>query len=122
MGKRPSIDNLPLAPQGGEFRQSVWKILREIPYGSLTTYGEIAREIARQNGLVVPRVGLIAAAKDNADVQALVFGRETMEAAEADARYTIESMSAILRGDEPGACMHCRWCVGQKIITEFEEV
>ena len=48
--KRPSIDNLPLAPQGGEFRQSVWKILREIPYGSLTTYGEIAREIARQNG------------------------------------------------------------------------
>lgn len=82
----------------------------------------VYHEIARQNGLAVPRAGLIAAAKDNADVQALVFGRETMEAAEADARYTIESMSAILRGDEPGACMHCRWCVSQKIITEFEEV
>lgn len=82
----------------------------------------IYREIARQNGLTVPRVGLIAAAKDNADVQALTFSRETMEAAEADARYTIERMAAIRRGDTPEPCGHCRWCVGQKIITEFEEV
>lgn len=38
----------PMAPAGGEFRQSVWNILREIPYGHLITYGDIARQIAEQ--------------------------------------------------------------------------
>ena len=31
---------------GGEFRQAVWKILCGIPYGEVTTYGEIARKMA----------------------------------------------------------------------------
>ena len=42
-------NELPLAPQGSPFRQSVWRILREIPYGTLTTYGEIAGQLARQS-------------------------------------------------------------------------
>ncbi len=47
-GENPSIDELPLAPQGNSFRQAVWKILCEIPYGKTITYGEIARKIAKQ--------------------------------------------------------------------------
>lgn len=50
-GKRPNISELPLAPIGGEFRQSVWKILCEIPYGNVMTYGEIAKKIAAKNGI-----------------------------------------------------------------------
>lgn len=38
----------PVAPEGTEFRKLVWKILEEIPYGGLTTYGEIAKEISKQ--------------------------------------------------------------------------
>ena len=34
--------DVPLAPAGSEFRQAVWKILCDIPYGQLTTYGQIA--------------------------------------------------------------------------------
>ena len=49
-GKEPLIKELPLAPQGNEFRQSVWKILCEIPYGETVTYGEIARKIALLSG------------------------------------------------------------------------
>lgn len=45
-GKKPLITELPLAPIGGEFRQEVWKILCNIPYGELLTYGEIAKMIA----------------------------------------------------------------------------
>ena len=45
-GKNPAISSLPLAPIGGEFRQTVWKILCRIPYGKVVTYGEIARETA----------------------------------------------------------------------------
>ena len=50
-GEKPKISELRLAPKGGEFRQSVWKILCEIPYGETTTYGEIAKEIARLKSL-----------------------------------------------------------------------
>lgn len=42
---RPSIKKLPLAPQGEEFRQRVWNILREIPYGQVVTYKDIANKI-----------------------------------------------------------------------------
>ena len=50
-GKRPDASKIPLAPIGNEFRQGVWKILRKIPYGKTTTYGEIAAQLARRRGL-----------------------------------------------------------------------
>lgn len=37
----------PLRAQGSAFRQDVWTLLRAIPYGETTTYGELAREVAR---------------------------------------------------------------------------
>ncbi|ADZ09623.1 methylated-DNA/protein-cysteine methyltransferase [Methanobacterium lacus] len=46
--ENPPISDLPLAPRGGEFRKVVWKILREIPYGEVITYGEIAKKVAIQ--------------------------------------------------------------------------
>lgn len=49
-GKKPAISELPLAPIGGEFRQGVWNILREIPYGEVMTYGGIAKKIAEKMG------------------------------------------------------------------------
>lgn len=47
-GKNPSILELPLAPIGGDFRQDVWKILCEIPYGEIILYGDIAKKIAKK--------------------------------------------------------------------------
>ena len=38
----------PLHPAGSEFRQAVWKILLQIPYGHTITYGEIARKMAER--------------------------------------------------------------------------
>ncbi|MCQ2508339.1 MAG: methylated-DNA--[protein]-cysteine S-methyltransferase [Dorea sp.] len=40
----------PLALQGTDFQKEVWEILLEIPYGKTTTYGEIAKELARRRG------------------------------------------------------------------------
>jgi len=45
-GKKPDISELPLAPAGSKFRQEVWNILCEIPYGKVITYGDIAKKIA----------------------------------------------------------------------------
>src|SRR5699024_5558654 len=41
---------LSLAPIGSEFRQGVWRILREIPYGEVITYGDIAKKMAEKMG------------------------------------------------------------------------
>lgn len=49
-GEKPSISELPLRPIGGEFRQNVWDILCEIPYGKVMTYGEIAKKMAARMG------------------------------------------------------------------------
>lgn len=43
-GKQPDF-SVPLAPRGSEFRQAVWNILCTIPYGSVVTYGSIAKRL-----------------------------------------------------------------------------
>lgn len=50
-GRNPAAGSLPLAPEGSAFRQLVWKILMSIPYGQVTTYAEIAREVSLQQGV-----------------------------------------------------------------------
>lgn len=47
-GQKPEISQLPLMPIGGEFRQEVWKILCQIPYGQVMSYKDIAKKIAKQ--------------------------------------------------------------------------
>ena len=51
-GLKPKITDLPLAPRGSEFRQKVWNILCSIPYGEVTTYGEIAKKICKIDGKI----------------------------------------------------------------------
>ena len=48
-GKEPNFMP-PLHPVGSKFRQEVWEILLQIPYGQTTTYGEIARQLAAKSG------------------------------------------------------------------------
>lgn len=40
---------LPLAPEGTEFQQKVWKNLCNIPYGETISYGQLARRIGNPN-------------------------------------------------------------------------
>ncbi len=46
-GAQPPPQELPLHPHGSPFRQRVWQILCQIPYGETLTYGEIARQLSR---------------------------------------------------------------------------
>ena len=43
-GKRPDFCP-PLAPRGSTFRQQVWALLRQIPYGETRSYGELAHAL-----------------------------------------------------------------------------
>jgi len=49
-GEEPNFTP-PLHPIGSTFRQAVWQILLQIPYGQTTTYGEIARQLAEMQGI-----------------------------------------------------------------------
>lgn len=42
--------DFPMEPEGTEFQKQVWQLLLEIPFGQSRTYGQIAREAARQMG------------------------------------------------------------------------
>jgi methylated-DNA-[protein]-cysteine S-methyltransferase len=52
-GRNPKISELPLAPQGSDFRQAVWKALCAIPYGQVATYGDIARRLGTASARAV---------------------------------------------------------------------
>lgn len=49
-GEQPSIFALPLAPIGTDFRHRVWRKLITIPYGQTRTYGQLAEELAAEDG------------------------------------------------------------------------
>ena len=46
-GEKPEISELDLEPIGSDFAKNVWLLLCEIPYGEVTTYGEIAKKMAK---------------------------------------------------------------------------
>jgi methylated-DNA-[protein]-cysteine S-methyltransferase len=46
--QRKSFD-IPMDPQGTEFQKEVWEALKEIPYGTTLSYGQIAKNIGRPN-------------------------------------------------------------------------
>lgn len=49
-GREPKV-SMPLKLQGSEFQMQVWRLLQDIPYGRLVTYGDIAKKIAAQKGV-----------------------------------------------------------------------
>lgn len=50
-GEKTNINELEIKLIGTEFRKSVWDILKNIPYGEVVTYNDIAKEIAKQRGI-----------------------------------------------------------------------
>ncbi|MEU6843475.1 methylated-DNA--[protein]-cysteine S-methyltransferase [Streptomyces sp. NPDC046716] len=52
---------LELSPQGTEFRRRVWDALDTVPYGSTTTYGEVAARIGASRAAVRAVGGAIGA-------------------------------------------------------------
>lgn len=65
-GVRRDFD-LPLAPEGPAFEMRVWQALRDIPFGTTTSYGAIARAIGQ------PGAARAVGAANNANPIALVI-------------------------------------------------
>lgn len=48
-GQNPGF-SIPVHPTGTAFQEAVWKLLKAIPYGTVTTYGAVAKELSRLSG------------------------------------------------------------------------
>ncbi len=48
-GERRAFD-LPVRPDGTEFRRRVWEVLATVPWGTTTTYGDLARRLGLPPG------------------------------------------------------------------------
>jgi methylated-DNA-[protein]-cysteine S-methyltransferase len=55
-GERETFE-LPLALEGTPFQVRVWQALRDIPFGTTTSYGELARRIGNASGQAARAVG-----------------------------------------------------------------
>lgn len=60
-GSRSAFD-LPLEVGGTPFQQRVWRALQQIPYGTTTTYGALARKLAAESGAGTPQPRAVGAA------------------------------------------------------------
>ena len=70
-GKEPDFLP-PLHPTGSEFRKAVWEILLQIPYGQTTTYGEIARQLAKKQGLARMSAQAVGGAVGHNDISLII--------------------------------------------------
>ena len=52
-GAKPTAPPFPLCPRGSEFQETVWRALRQIPYGQTTTYGELTRVVGCRSAQAV---------------------------------------------------------------------
>ena len=50
-GREPDFTP-PLHAVGSSFRQAVWQLLLQIPYGNTVTYGQLAQTLAKQRGIL----------------------------------------------------------------------
>lgn len=52
-GEQVDFSDLPLEPVGTDFQEKVWALLKEIPHGQTTSYGQLARQLGLGSGQAV---------------------------------------------------------------------
>ena len=70
-GKEPE-EEIPINFYGTDFRVKVWNILKEIPYGNVITYGEIAKRLAFEKGMKKMSAQAVGAAVSHNPISIIV--------------------------------------------------
>lgn len=107
-GREGSAPLPELAPQGTDFQKAVWKILLEIPYGRLTTYGEIAKKLAAARGLSTMSAQAVGGAVGHNPISILIPCHRVVGANGSLTGYAggLEKKQALLRLEQ--ADLNCR--------------
>lgn len=51
-GRKPVL-SIPMSPIGTDFQRDVWRMLQDIPYGTVTSYGTMAHRLSEKTGRCV---------------------------------------------------------------------
>ena len=70
-GKEPGFTP-PLHPAGSAFRQAVWEILLQIPYGQTSTYSEIAQKLVEKCGLAKMSAQAVGGAVGHNEISVII--------------------------------------------------
>ncbi|MDO4460045.1 MAG: methylated-DNA--[protein]-cysteine S-methyltransferase [Clostridia bacterium] len=70
-GVKPTF-SLPLNPKGTAFRKDVWNVLQGIPWGEVTTYGEIGKIIAKKKGIATMSAQAIGGAVGHNPISVII--------------------------------------------------
>lgn len=70
-GKEPDF-KLPLHFTGTDFQNQVWKIMYAIPYGKTMTYGQIAKQLAREKGIAHMSAQAVGGAVSHNEISIIV--------------------------------------------------
>lgn len=70
-GKQPSFTP-PLHPVGSPFRQAVWQILLQIPYGQTITYGDIAKQLEKKLGVAKMSAQAVGGAVGHNEISVII--------------------------------------------------
>lgn len=62
----------PLHMIGSPFQLTVWELLRQIPYGKTTTYGELAKRVAQKRGLSRMSAQAVGGAEGHNEISIIV--------------------------------------------------
>lgn len=70
-GHEPKVE-VPLHLIGTPFRQEVWKLLLQIPYGKVITYGDLAKKIAEKRGVAYMSAQAIGGAVGHNEISIII--------------------------------------------------
>lgn len=114
-GEKPEPDELPLAPQGTEFQKMIWKFLCRIPYGQVTTYGELAKKAAGTLGRDTMSAQAVGGAVGHNPISVIipchrVLGKDGSLTGYAGGTDVKARLLKLEGADLPGFWEHrCRW-------------
>ena len=70
-GHEPKVE-VPLHLIGTPFRQEVWKLLLQIPYGQVATYGDLAKKMAEKRGVAYMSAQAIGGAVGHNEISIII--------------------------------------------------
>ena len=70
-GREPKIE-LPIHLIGTPFRQEVWQLLLQIPYGQVATYGDLAKKMAEKRGVAYMSAQAIGGAVGHNEISIII--------------------------------------------------
>lgn len=90
---------IPLAPEGSPFQSAVWEMLVQIPYGELTTYGALAKRLAKKRGVAFMSAQAVGGAVGHNPISLLIPCHRVVGATGALTGYAggIDKKKALLR-------------------------